>query len=163
MSAGADVEEDVIHIGIGNPELPDTGEVCCMGVAVYGPERCTCWEDECDQEQAPVQQGPVMQRSTMCTDCAFRKDSPERAGDERYQHAGVEGLADLLSDGGAFFCHQGMRKKLALVHPTGARVVITTDAYDPAQTSRHAFKADGRPADLCAGWCATMRRLEREP
>lgn len=146
-------------IDVGTPELPDLGEVCCMGVAVYGPERCTCWRPVFDVEQALPRVDLIpARRATMCGDCAFRNNSPERQGDARFQHSGEGELEELVFSTAEFACHQGMRRRLALVHPTGARVECGPGAYAPAIANGVAFKADGSPADLCAGLAAARTR-----
>lgn len=144
--------------------LPDAGKgMCCMGAAARGPGFCTCWRPVYDREQAPPQEGPPRVRDRMCRDCAFRKDSPERQGDKRYDNSGEDGIDDLVRGERSFVCHQGMRKKIALVHePTGARVDIEIDAYAPGGNERHTCKADGTPADICAGWWAAKQRSRRD-
>lgn len=149
-----------MHIAAGDPNLPDLGEVCCMGVAVYGPSRCTCWLPIFDVDQVPPRVGLASERrATMCGDCAFRGDSPERQGDPRFQHSGDGELEELVSSTADFACHQGMRRRLALVHPSGARVECGPGAYAPTIVNGVAFKADGSPADRCAG-LAVARTLK---
>ncbi|RYZ28206.1 MAG: hypothetical protein EOP01_06790, partial [Propionibacteriaceae bacterium] len=98
------------------PDLTDVAPGCCYGTAVYGPERCTCWQEVLDvPEQAPLQRElPTPTRSRLCGDCAFRPDSPERTGVEHAGHD-VEDLDDVVA-GGAFFCHDGMARVEHLVH-----------------------------------------------
>ena len=138
-----------------NPRLPDTGELCCYGVAVYGPQRCTCWEPVYDLEQAEPVPAPMGQRKRMCADCAFRKGSPERRGDESYAHAGE--VDDLPFERG-FACHQGMRRVVKLVHPSGMEIAGHPADYRPPIEKGVPYKADGSPADMCAGFCAVQRR-----
>lgn len=139
-------------------DLPDAGErMCCYGAAEYGPGRCTCWVPEHDVEQASPQAGPQNVRDTMCNDCAFKPDSPERTGDQRYANSDEDGIDRVVA--GQFLCHQGMRRKVAATHPAGVRIVIEEHAYDPGGGR---CKADGSPADLCAGWHAARRRIEKE-
>lgn len=137
---------------VGNGELP-----CCLGSAVYGPERCTCWESEHDQEQQPPKAGPRNVRVRMCEDCAFRPGSPERSGDARYEHSDEDGLDDVMR--GEFVCHQGMRRLVREVHPSGAELVACPGAYEPGDPP---MKADGSPADYCAGWWAAKQRDKRD-
>lgn len=146
-----------IHISLSRPDYPDAGGgMCCMGAAARGPEHCTCWEAVYDQEQARlVQAGPMRQRKRMCSDCAFRPNSPERNGDERYAHSGEGGLDEVMS--GTFLCHAGMRRLLREVHPSGAEIEAMPGAYAPGYPPR---KADGSPPELCAGWAAEMKRRE---
>jgi hypothetical protein len=140
-------------------DLPDAGGgMCCLGAAAGGPGACTCWVPEHDRAQAEPQQGPPPIRSRRCSDCAFRPDSPENRGDDRYDCEGA--LEALASPNGTFYCHDGLRIATALVHePTGARVPTTIpDAYDPPTRGALAFKANGTPATICAGFAAARRR-----
>ncbi len=143
-----------------DPTLPDAGQgQCCMGAAAMGPGRCTCWRPVHDLEQQPPRPGGPRTRTECCGDCAFRPDSPERQGDQRYQHSDEGELSDLVRSEHSFVCHDGMRRKLALVHePTGVRLPIDVDAYDPPVIDGVAYKADGSPADLCAGLAAQRKR-----
>jgi hypothetical protein len=133
-------------------ELPDAGEGrCCIGAAAGG--RCTCWRVEYAEEQQPLQAGPPAIRPTMCSDCAFRHDSPERAGDEAFANSGEGALEEIaLGLHGPFYCHDGMRRRVALVHPSGVRVPLPPGDYEPVQTPGRPFKASGAPAVLCAGY-----------
>lgn len=140
-----------------------TGGWCCMGAAEYGFDRCTCWEPVYDLEQSTtprpdIEPGPAT-RSEMCVDCAFRPDSPERSGDERYDHADGD-LSDLTH----FWCHQGIRKPIAWRHPAGITVTCDVDAYDPPvriiDGEPVPLKADSTPADRCAGFAAYARARE---
>lgn len=144
-------------------------EPCCYGSAEDGPSACTCWEPVYDLEQAPpaptVAMGgdmpldsyDIRTRAEMCADCAFRPDSPERQGDDRYNHASDDELRELDH----FWCHQGMRKPVAYRHPYGITLTADHDAYDPPQRTvgniRVPFKADGTPGDRCAGFDAWKR------
>ena len=60
---------------------PDAGEgMCCIGAAVYGPGHCTCWTPVYDLDQA--EPDTTITHSVMprrCSDCAFLRNSPERA------------------------------------------------------------------------------------
>lgn len=144
-------------------DLPDAGEgMCCDGAASMGAGHCTCWEGVYDQPQSKeLQQGPMAVRPTSCHDCAFRPGSPEQLGDARYAHSGEGELADVLLSAG-FLCHQGMRRRLRLVHPTGAVVESDPGDYAPIVSRSMAWKADGSPADVCAGWAAQRARLLEE-
>lgn len=144
-----------------NLDWPDaTGGIpCCMGYALDGPGGCTCWEPIFDLEQQPVQEHlPVKERGSMCHDCAFRKDSPERTGADGYG-ADQETLDDLVWSGRQFLCHQGSRRVLMYRHPGGMEINAHPADYDPPQcrNTQRAFKADGTPQDICAGW-SKMRR-----
>lgn len=141
-----------IMCGAGDVSLPDAGEgACCIAAAVYGPGHCLCWEPVFDQEQAEPAPTPVATRATMCADCAYRPDSPERA-------AGDLDL-DEIALTARFFCHQGMRRALRLRHPSGAVVELPPGAYEPLVDAAASYRADGTPADLCAGWAAARARL----
>lgn len=144
------VDRDNDFPDVGNGEVP-----CCMGSAVYGPGRCTCWVPVYDLPQAPECAGPMRVRDRMCADCAFRPNSPERSGDDRYAHADEDGLEDVLREG--FVCHQGMRRVLRYEHPSGATHAIAIDAYSPPSRSAPT-RADGTPAEMCAGWWAEKQR-----
>jgi hypothetical protein len=145
-------------------DLPDAGEgMCCYGAAARGPQGCTCWESEYDQPQSEdLQLGAMAVRPSCCDDCAFRPGSPEQLGDPRYAHSGEGGLDEVLLSAG-FLCHQGMRRRLRLVHPTGAVVESDPGDYSPAQKSPMVWKADGSPADICAGWAARRALSGRSP
>jgi len=140
------------------PDLPDAGEgACCMGAAVYGPRRCTCWEPVYDLEQQPVKPGEMGMRVKMCADCAYRPNSPERRGEEGYQ-GDPESLDEMVATGDMFACHQGIRRSVRWVHPSGAEVPGHPAGYAPPLHDGKPYKADGAPADICAGWAA--RRLK---
>lgn len=123
---------------------------CCAGSAFNGPGACTCWDPVYDRVQEPIVEGPPETRRQMCADCAFRKDSPERV-------AGMEPEA-LAS----FWCHQGVRRAIAYVHPDGRRrevvdVAGTPMDYQPVQRPGLIFRADGQPGQRCAGWARANR------
>lgn len=133
-------------------------EPCCWGSSHDGPSGCTCWEPVYDLDQQPpiaIAAEHVQTRAEMCADCAFRPDSPERRGDDRYSHNSDEELREL----GHFWCHQGMRKPIAWRHPTfGITLDADTDAYAPPMLrvgdTVVPFKASGAPADRCGGFAA---------
>lgn len=138
-----------------------SGGRCCTAVAEHGALACTCWEQVHDTDQttdlAPTLVAEVMPRP--CHDCAYRKDSPERLGVSTHQ-GGPDFLEQIVVDGERFWCHDGMRQVIALVHrPTGARIEIPRDvAYDPLIADGVPYRANGTPGALCAGWAA--RRLK---
>src|SRR3954470_3659569 len=88
-AAGVDVPHEVLGIAFqlehggggafrtwrdANPDVDlDQLDPCCWGVAVYGWERCTCWEDVYDVEQTdpvlPVADGSIQVRHARCGDC----------------------------------------------------------------------------------------------
>lgn len=138
--------------------LPDAGGgACCIGAAVYGPDRCTCWEPVHDLAQAvPDTAAATGVRPRMCPDCAYRPGSPERAGDPDAQEPPPPG-------GAPFHCHEGMRAITARIHrPTGVRVPAATIGgtpmeFDPPVVDGRPHLADGSPAPICAGWWAIDR------
>jgi hypothetical protein len=144
----------------GSVEFPDLGEAtmgCCWGTVIRGPENCTCWEPEYSLEQAEPEKDLLpMPRAKMCDDCAFRPNSPERNGDDSYANADDGALDELVAGGQPFYCHTGMRLPLRWVHPSGATVDGHPGAYDPPIVRRDGipvpYKADGTPANICAGW-----------
>lgn len=151
-----------VHVDSINTDLPDTGPPCCMGSAVYGPGRCTCWEHVHDREQAKPRTKLVAKtRAKMCRDCAFRPDSPERSGDATHAHSEEGDLEALVASSDVFACHQGMRRRVALVHPRGHRVDLPPCSYDPPIVGGVGFKADGTPADHCAGLRAARKAQGR--
>lgn len=131
------------------PEDLDEDRVpCCWSSMQDGPSACSCWEPVYDLPQStPHTHVEPETRRKACPDCAFRKGSPERErGDE------LEGLPN-------FWCHQGIRRPVAWRHPDG-RVRPVPDAvnspdYQPPLVDGVPYKADGRPADRCAGHAAT--------
>ncbi|MGI5223560.1 hypothetical protein [Actinoallomurus sp. CA-142502] len=135
-------------------DLPDAGRgTCCMGAAVYGPDRCTCWEPVYDLDQQPLRPGLPLPPDplAMCGDCAYRPKSPERQGEAGY--AGDEDLLeDLVTSGTPFYCHAGVRRAVTLRHPAGVEIAAHPGAYDPPVLDSVPYKADGTPATLCGGW-----------
>lgn len=134
---------------------------CCIGAAEHGPGDCTCWEPEYElEQQTPDTSIEPTTRATMCADCAYRPDSPERSGDPNYQHSDEDGFSELAA--GVFWCHQGMRKPLRWRHPAGISVEAIGDYYSPPLRERDGelvpFRADGTPGERCAGWAAHRRR-----
>lgn len=135
---------------------------CCIGSANGGPGACTCWEVEYDQEQTPPGEPAVEVWPSMCDDCAYRPDSPERQHDDRY--------VEPPDNGEPFWCHRGMRKVRDWRHPAGIFVEADGDYYAPpgryleaewldGRITRTAvpFQANGEPAKRCAGWAAHER------
>ncbi len=141
---------------------PDDWIPCCQGSAIYGPEKCTCWTPVFAQEQAPprfpASADELRARVKMCTDCAYRPDSPERA--DEYE---AELLYALPIEGKPFFCHAGMRRPVAWTHPAGFAVEGSADDYQPAFVNGMPFKADGSPGDLCAGWASIAAARRKVP
>ena len=141
---------------VGNGDLP-----CCMGVAVYGPGRCTCWRPIYDQEQQTARPGPMPKRTKCCGDCAFRMGSPERSGDARMAHSDPDDLQEVVTGRSVFACHVGMRRVVAWQHPSGARIDATSGDYDPLIIDGIAYQADGSPAFACAGQRAMRVAAQR--
>lgn len=144
------------------PPLPDAGDgACCWGALNGGPDSCTCWEPVYDLAQAAVVPGEPATRDLMCSSCAYRPGSPERTGDESY--AGDQDELDRLAAGGTpFFCHAGIRVPVAWRHPSGVTIPAHPGGYDPPILAGVPYKADGSPADRCAGWDARRRALETQ-
>lgn len=136
-------------------EFPDLGW-CCMGSAVRGPDGCTCWEAVYDVAQAkPNRFDTTEPRGEMCGDCAFRSDSPERQGDERYRSYEFHPYRP-------FFCHQGMRRIVYYRHASGIAVpAAVDDRWDPTEIDGTVYKANGMAADICAGWWRRARAEAR--
>lgn len=144
-------------------DLPDAGDgICCIGAVMGGPQRCTCWVPVYDLEQERPEPAPIGARTARCADCAYLKNSPESKGADGYQ-GDPESLEQMVRDGSPFACHQGIRKPVRYVHPSGMEIPGHPAAYDPPVIDGVPYKADGTPADLCAGWAARRAKyLERE-
>lgn len=143
------------------PQTPTTG-TCCESSAYFGAEACVCWEPVFDLEQVePIAGLKAGLTGSMCSDCAFRPNSPERqrdadaAGDPEY-------LAGLVADGVPFWCHQGIRRPRVWRHPSGVEVPGSPFDYMPPGVNGVPYKADGTPADLCSGWAAhRLKHVDR--
>lgn len=148
-----------LHPGV-DPDEAAGHRVCCYGVAVYGWERCECWEAVYDKEQAdpvlPVPEGSIEVRPSRCSDCAFRKDSPERA-DPHLE----EELIGLAVEGTPFWCHTGMRRPKLYRHPYLGDVPGLPGDWRPPQVAGVPFRRDGSPGMICAGWAQEVKRQER--
>jgi len=148
----------ITHISADGLAPPSDDAFCCWGAVM---ERgCTCWEPVFDASQQPLQPGQAEPRASMCVDCACRSDSPERrehrGEDGPSMRSSWEGVHRLAEEGRPFYCHQGMRRLVGYRHPSGAEMhVEDSHRYEPAvgDDDTH-YKADGTPADLCAGWAA---------
>jgi hypothetical protein len=126
-------------------DLDDAQRWCCLAAAEDGPRACTCWEPIYDARQLkPKTRIAATTRRKACHDCAYRQGSPERARDEA--------LEDLPN----FWCHQGIRRPAAFRHPDGrvrpVRNYAESPDYRPPMVNGVPYRADGRPADRCAGW-----------
>lgn len=133
---------------------------CCIGAAVYGPSRCTCWEPVFECEQQPARPGPIVAAPRMCSDCAYRADSPERA--DGYMAEVL--LLDLPNGRAPFWCHSGhdggpgMRRPVAYRHPHLGELPGDPSDWQPLIADGVPRMADGRPAPHCAGWAARKAR-----
>ncbi|HEV8653159.1 MAG TPA: hypothetical protein VG276_28135 [Actinomycetes bacterium] len=151
------------------PKLPDAGQgTCCYGAACMGPERCTCWEPVFEVEQTPPDSQTVtllaagvqpVTRQRPCDDCAYRPDSPERRGDPNVA-GDQELLEQIVQRGERFWCHQGIRRPIAWRHPAGVQIPGSPVNYQPPIIDGVPYRADGTPAEVCAGWAARRRALE---
>lgn len=147
--------------------FPDAGNgACCMGAAMRGPNSCTCWQPVYDLDQADPDPNAVQllaggiepnTRTQMCVDCAYRPGSPEKSGDPTYQGDGDE--LERIAREDRFWCHQGTRRPVRWVHPSGVEVPGHPGSYRPPIIGAVPYKADGSPSDLCAGWAARHRAL----
>jgi hypothetical protein len=150
------------------PDMPDAGKgMCCDGAALFGPNRCTCWEPVYDLDQADPDPLAVkllaagidpVTRARPCDDCAYRVDSPERQGSPEV--AGDQELLDeIVASGERFWCHQGIRRPVRWRHPSGVEVPGSPVNYDPPRLDGVPYQANGQPAEVCAGWAARRQRL----
>ncbi len=131
------------------PELP-----CCYGHAMNGPAGCTCWRAVYNVDAEPMRAGPMGRRQQMCADCAYRPDSPERQATTGAA-CSAEEPGGLPVVPGVFVCHQGMKVQIGVRHEsTGVFVAEppgVVASYDGRTWAGRAWKANGEPADLCAG------------
>ena len=133
------------------PPPPEGVYGCCWESVNTGGDRCSCWTPVLDVEpSAELQEGPTGARRKACHDCAYRAGSPERAE--------LGGLPEYGRHQ-PFLCHQGVGRIIAWIHPSGARVDVdpALDDYAPTQRGDRAWRSDGSPAELCAGWAAVNR------
>lgn len=143
---------------------------CCDGARTRGPATCTCWTPEYDKPQTNPTPETVVGlilgditpdvRERMCSDCAYRPNSPERNG--KTTACDATKLEQLAANGTRFWCHDGMRKPIAWRHPKGMRMATVSDAdgdYQPSIVEGVPYRADGQPGLLCAGWNARHRAL----
>lgn len=139
---------------------PDGMLGCCWG-QVSG-RGCDCWEPIYEVEQTtpqPVAGDPLNlpARARRCSDCAYRRDSPENA--DEWQ---AEGLASLAGQGQPFWCHDGMRRPIRWQHPAGPTIDASPDDWHPPRIGCVPYQADGTPALLCAGWGKARARLTQD-
>lgn len=140
-------------------DWPEGSDVvpCCIGSAMGGPADCTCWEVVYDLQQADrLVPGPRVTRDEMCADCAFRPGSPELSDDRR------DGLLELAYGDNPFWCHHGIRRVIEWRHPDGRVVAADPGDYRPPVPNGRPYRADGTPAEICAGWDAHHHRATAE-
>ncbi len=131
---------------------------CCEGTRTQGATACTCWRIVYDLDQQPLDVGAEPEtRERMCVDCAYRPGSPERAGDPSYRADADE--LERIAACDRFWCHEGIRKPVRWRHPAGIEIDGHPGGYDPPIVDCVPYRADGRPAGLCAGWDARRRAL----
>lgn len=149
--------ELLLEQGVGD-QLAERMGLCCMSVAAHGDiEYCTCWEPEHDLEQAAEldEFAPLETRAKCCQDCAYRNGSPERSGEDE------DWLLELPGRRATFFCHEGIRRVLRYHHPSGLVLPAGAGDYDPPRGEGRVYRADGRPALICAGFDAHRAALTR--
>jgi hypothetical protein len=154
--------------GIALPDPCPDGVPCCDGYADVGPDHCTCWERVHDQiQKPPITDMEPSTRARMCGDCAFRPGSPERADSDHAVAGATELLACVHDPERSFWCHDGLRRIVALAHPNGLRVEIDAQGgvtpYDPPIVDGVPYRADGQPALHCAGLAAARRAKDWLP
>jgi MoaA/NifB/PqqE/SkfB family radical SAM enzyme len=75
-------------------------------------------------------------------------------------------LDDIITRGDIFWCHQGIRRVVEYRHPDGRVYPVpplaagVDGAYEPPIIDGRPYKADGTPADVCAGWWARFERRD---
>ena len=156
----------------GNPDFPDVGNdeiPCCEASFYIGPAACTCWTPVYDRDQAPIDQDaaralaagvtPTVRPDGMCGDCAYRPNSPEKNRDPDYAGTAAELERLAASPTDRFFCHDGIRRVIKWVHPSGAEFIGPPSDYRPPIHERVPYQADGQPGYACAGWDARRRAL----
>lgn len=150
--------------------IPGMPWECCPGAKDGGPAACTCWQPVYDlkQTEPPVETIVAVAlgqlepdvRDRMCSDCAYRPNSPEKTGSDDV-NGDPQLLEQLAATGTRFFCHDGMRKPVGWRHPAGIEIpAVDTDSdYQPPIIESVPYRADGQPGLLCAGWAARRRAL----
>ena len=145
---------------------PADGVPCCWATMHGDWDDCTCWAPIYDTpEQEPLLPGEAAVMPTMCADCAYRPGSPERMGTPDAAADGYD-LDDLAIGGTRFWCHDGLRRVVAMRHTgTGETVELTGQHhYDPPLDARQRpHRTDGTVASLCAGWDARRRAWAAAP
>ena len=101
---------------------PADGVPCCWDTMHGDWDDCTCWAPIYDPpEQEPLLPGGAEVMPTMCADCAYRPGSPERMGNPDAAADGCD-LDDLAIGGTRFWCHDGMRRIVAMRHDDVQRI-----------------------------------------
>lgn len=133
--------------------VPIALEICCMGAAAGGFDHCTCWVPRFELVQVDdlAVADPTIVRPRCCHDCAYRPDSAEWADPDRREE-----LLDIPNGWSVFWCHQGMQRVVQWEHPAAPGHLIPAGAgdYRPPVADSRAYRADGTPAFVCAGWAA---------
>lgn len=146
---------DILAPAIAHLEAP-----CCTGSAIRGPEHCTCWTAEfTPAPQSPDTSSTPAPMPRMCGDCAFRRNSPERRGEE-YSAASWPDLLRLVETETTFWCHDGLPQLAGWRHPCGVFVPAPGDvgSYRPVVVDQVPYRADGTAGSQCAGWAAAVER-----
>ena len=146
---------------------PADGVPCCWATMAGDDwDACTCWVPIYDPpEQAPMLPGEPSVMPAMCEDCAYRPGSPERAGNPDAAADGYD-LDDFAISGTQFWCHDGLRRVIAMRH-SGTGEVVTFKGqhhYDPPLDGRQRpHRTDGAVGSLCAGWDARRKAWASTP
>lgn len=145
---------------------------CCFAAANTEGDSCDCWipvlwpEHETNRDGHPIrEEGPQNVKREMCSDCAFKPTSPERAKqdgapldygpDRPFTCHTAEGV-DHYSIGQ--WSGHSMPRVTVWVHPpSGVTMPVTEDDYKPVSRGNRSWLADGSPAPFCAGWGAVNR------
>lgn len=137
-----------LHDGFA-PPAPDPDLPCCMAAVHSDGENCTCWKPIYDLVAMPVTEGPNPVRDHRCHDCAYRAGSPEWV-----EHEGIPDYGPRQR----FYCHDDMPAVIGWYHREAGQVLEAPQgAFDPTIIADRSFRADGRPATLCAGWARHNR------
>lgn len=169
--SGRELDEILtMHAARGLPDPSPDGVPCCDGYAYLGPEHCLCWKRVHDHDQQPPQiDAPLLTAASMCADCAFRPNSPERRDSDHAVCSSGDLMRMAMPDNPErFFCHRGMRAIVGHWHPTAGiwaphDPIDAVVPYDPPIIDSVAYQADGSPGLLCAGLAAARRAKDWTP
>lgn len=134
-------------------EKPSDPDATCCWAAINGNE-CTCWTPVFDAEPArlcdELPDQPAAEK--MCHGCAFRKGT----GANALMEEGELEVSSLQP----FYCHAGMRRVVAWRHEDGRLVDVDPAVWSeqPIMHKGRVYGRDGKPAKVCAGWVADMRK-----